>query len=71
MSFAEVPQSEVLLASFNSHFQLLLSMLSIAIGEQSDRYIFSSKLTIAYLISHPKSPIIYNWSIAISNEISK
>lgn len=46
-------------------------MLSIEMGEQSDRYISLAKLTIAYLISHPKSPIIYNWSVAISDEIAK
>lgn len=71
MSFIEVPQSEVLMSNFNLHVQLLLSMLSIAIAKQSDRYISPAKLTIAYLISHPKSFTIYNWLVVISNRISE
>lgn len=60
MSFVEVPQLEVLVSSFNSHMQLLLSMLLLVSGEQSNRYISLAKLTIAFLISHPKSLVIYN-----------
>lgn len=71
MSFVEVLQSKVLLSNFNSHVELLLSMLSVAVREQSNRYILSTKLTIAYLILHFKSPIIYNWFVAIFDGIAE
>lgn len=71
MNFVKVPHSKLLLSSFSSHLQLLLSMLSITAGEQSDRYIWLAKLTIAYLISHLKTLTIYNWSVAISDGISE
>lgn len=69
--FSELPISEVLLSSFSLHLQLLLSMLSIAIGEKSDRYISSIKLAIAFQISYPKIPTIYYWVVASSNGIPK
>ena len=71
MSFMKVLQSKVLLSSFNSHLQLLLSMLLIAVEEKFDGYILPTKLTIAYLISLLKTPTIYNWSVAIFDEISQ
>jgi len=44
-------------------------MLSIAVREQSDIYISLAKLTIAYQISHPKIPTIYDWVVGISDGI--
>lgn len=38
-------------------------------GESSDKYISPAKLSIAYQISRPNSPIIYDWAIAISDGI--
>lgn len=46
-------------------------MLSIVAGERSNRYVSLTKLTIAYQISCPNSPTIYDWAIAILNGISE
>lgn len=48
MNFVEFPNSELPLSNFSAHLQLLLSMLAIATGEETDRYVSPSKLAIAY-----------------------
>lgn len=64
-SFLEFSSSEVPLSNFNAHLQLLLSMLAMVARHKTDRYVSSSKLTIAYQLSHPNSPTIYDWASAI------
>lgn len=59
-NFIELTSSEVLLSNFSSHLQLLLSMLSIVVKEKLDRYISLTKLVIAYRITHPRAPTIYD-----------
>lgn len=67
--FIELPSSEVPLSNFSLHLQLLLSMLSIVVGESSNRYVSPAKLSIAYQISSPNSPTIYDWVITILDGI--
>lgn len=38
-NFRELPSAEVPLSNFSAHLQLLLSMLSIMVGERTDRYV--------------------------------
>lgn len=60
MNFIEFPSVEVPLLNFSAHLQLLLSMLSIVVGDRIDKYVSPSKLTIGYQISHPNSPTLYD-----------
>jgi len=60
VKFMEFPSAEVPLSNFSSHLQLLLSMLSIVVGESFGRYISLIKISIAYQISFPNTPTIYD-----------
>ena len=46
-------------------------MLSIVAGERIDRYVSPSKLAIAYQISHPNSPTLFDWASTISDGVSE
>lgn len=46
-------------------------MVAILCGEESDKYVDLAELSLAYYISHPHTPTIYNYALFLSNAIDE
>lgn len=66
----KMPGGDMQPGDFRENLQMVPSMLAVVLGERSDGKVSRAQRAIAYAITHPETPVLFNWADCISRAIA-